>query len=79
MYISINLNRGEIKMKHQPMRIKRFTLHTLQLMRNFVLDCAVDDDDFDYIQNFANDEEILDYVNSYYHGGVTQFILDSES
>ena len=49
----------------------------IEEMRNWVIDCSVDDDDLqDRID--ASDKAIVKYVEKYYCGGLAQFKIDGQ-
>jgi len=58
------------------MNFQELTQFQLNAMRNWVLGCSVDEEDFDYIESFATDHEIYTYVNKHYNGGVTSFLKE---
>ena len=54
----------------------QFTSEQLAEMRDWCLDCAVNDDDLEEIES-ASVNEIVRYVDRCYCGGIPQFLADS--
>ncbi len=44
-------------------------------MRDWVIDCAVNDEDQD-LRESASDQEIVNWVKAQYHGGIAAFVDD---